>query len=247
MKIGSNIRSFIANDLKNIHRDSYFPFLLSIPLLLGILFRWLIPYLAQLLKNCNFDLSPYYPLIVSYFFVLMIPCIIGFMNGFIWIDERDDHTLNALLVTPLPLDQYLAYKALVCMVSSFVLTVIAIPLSGLSGASFINIAVVALLSSFTAPLFAIILFVFSKNKVEAFAVAKYMYVLYLVPIAAFFIHSSWDMAFGLIPTYWLLKVFWLIEENISVWSYFSVGFVYNFLLLIVLLNYYKKIAYKSVC
>jgi fluoroquinolone transport system permease protein len=57
----------------------------------------------------GFDLSVYYPLIMSFIAVAM-PMIYGALIGFLVLDQRDDNTITALQVTPLTLVGYLGYR-----------------------------------------------------------------------------------------------------------------------------------------
>ena len=34
-----------------------------------------------------------------------------------------------------------------------------------------------------------------------------------IPIFAFFIDSAWEYAFGIIPTYWPMKTYWLLQAG----------------------------------
>jgi fluoroquinolone transport system permease protein len=105
------IRALAPIDAKSIRRDSYLGWVLLIPLGIAALLRWGVPGLTDWLAvSLDFDLAPYYVLITSYAAALMVPLLIGQLLGFLLLDERDDDTLTALLVTPLPLEDYLAYR-----------------------------------------------------------------------------------------------------------------------------------------
>jgi hypothetical protein len=52
-----------------------------------------------------------------------------------------------------------------------------------------------------------------EDKVEGMAVTKGLATLMLGPLAAYFIHSDWQILFGLLPTYWPAKAFWVAGEG----------------------------------
>ena len=96
-------------DARSIGRDSLLAWMLPFPLVMAAILRFGVPALALRLESeLGFDLRPYYPLITAYFAVLFAPLLVGMLVGFVLLDERDDETLKALLVTPLPFEQYLA-------------------------------------------------------------------------------------------------------------------------------------------
>ena len=64
------------------------------------------------MNNLGFDLSQYYLLIVSFFGLLVIPQLVGLLVGTLLLDEKDQDTLTALMVTPMPVRTYAIYRAL---------------------------------------------------------------------------------------------------------------------------------------
>jgi fluoroquinolone transport system permease protein len=164
---------------------------------------------------------------MAYFFVLMTPMVFGVVIGFLLLDERDDGTLTALQVTPIPLNSYLAYRIVVPMLLSIILMFIVYPITSLGNLSFWPLLVTAIAAAPIAPLFAIAFASIAENKVQGFALMKASGVILMPPIFAFFIESKWELAFGLLPTYWPLKVYWLFEAGqTNVWPYVLVSLLY---------------------
>lgn len=86
MKTLALLRHLGPVDAKNALRD---------PLL-----RYLLPQLAELLwQQAAFDLTAYYPLVMSGF-LLQAPSLVGMVVGFLLLDERDEQILVALLAAP---------------------------------------------------------------------------------------------------------------------------------------------------
>ncbi|MEZ4612203.1 MAG: hypothetical protein R2838_18480 [Caldilineaceae bacterium] len=108
-------RALTVADVRNVQRDSLLKFLIFYPWLLGLAMRFLIPWVAASLAG-TYDLTPYYPLLTGFFGILITPLLAGFVTGFLLLDERDDHTLTALQVTPLSMNRYLTYRLLAPMV-----------------------------------------------------------------------------------------------------------------------------------
>lgn len=241
----NTLRAFGISDFKSVRRDPLLLYWLVIPPLMVLLVRLILPWATGYLSNnFDFDLVPYYPMLLSFFFVLQIPLLFGVMAGLLVLDERDDDTLTALRVTPLSMAGYALYRCGATTLLSFAYVLIALPLTGLLPPSLLPAtAMVALLSGLMAPLFALILSTFAANKVEGLALMKGLSVFMLGPLAAYFIDSDWQLLLGVLPTYWPAKAFWVAGEGGNFWPYVLVGMVYHLLLLAWLLRRFQKKVY----
>lgn len=86
-----------------------------VPLGLAVGARGLLPSaVAALRERLSFDRAALYPHLMGYV-LLLPPAISRMVVGFMLLDQRDDHTLPALWVTPLPLTGYLIYRRAVPM------------------------------------------------------------------------------------------------------------------------------------
>jgi fluoroquinolone transport system permease protein len=229
------------NDLKSVRRDPLLVYMLIIPPLMVLLVRLILPRAADYLsEGIGFDLVPYYPMLLSFFFVLQIPFLFGLLVGLLVLDERDDDTLTALRVTPISMAGYALYRGGAAVFLSFGYVLITLPLSGLLPDSLLTaVAPVALLSGLMAPLVALILVGFAANKVEGLALIKGLAVFMLGPLAAYFMDSTPQLLLGMVPTYWSVKAVWVAGEGGNFWPYIVVGLVYNLLLLILLLRRFE--------
>ena len=92
-----------------------------------------------------------------------------------------------------------------------------------------------------APLYALFVAAFATNKVQGFALMKGAGVLTWPPILAWFVSSPWQVAFGIDPLYWPLKLFWMLEAGEPrVWLYFVAGLSYQSILIAILLGRFKR-------
>lgn len=224
------VRALGPIDVRGVRRDSTLPWLVAMPLATALILRWGLPPLsARLLERYGFDLAPYTPALLAYFFVVLTPLVFGTLIGFLLLDEKDDATLTALQVTPLSLDAYLAYRITVPVALTFLMLFIIFPLSRLAGLPWTHILVTAVAAAPLAPLFALYLAALAQNKVQGFALMKLSGFLLLAPVAAFFAGGRWELAFGLIPTYWPMKVYWLLAggETGRVWAYVLAALLYQ--------------------
>jgi fluoroquinolone transport system permease protein len=161
------------------------------------------------------------------FFVLMAPTMAGMLIGFLVLDERDDRTLTALLVTPVPLWSYLLYRLAGPMVLGVVTTIIGYPIAGLGRVAYGPLLVVALLASLSGVAMALFLAAFAENKVAGLALVKLLNGLAVLPVAAYFVEPPWQWLAGLVPMYWPLKIFWLADQGAAYGLYLLLGLVVN--------------------
>jgi fluoroquinolone transport system permease protein len=238
----SALRAFGANDLRSVLRDPLLLYMLLIPPLMVLLVRLILPTAADYLSaSFGFDLTPYYPLLLSLFFVLQVPLLFGVLVGLMVLDERDDDTLTALRVTPISMPGYALYRGGAAVILSFFAVLVELPASGFVTASLLPaVAPVALLSALLAPNFALALAAFARNKVEGLALMKGLSVFMLGPLAAYFIGFGWQLLLGVFPTYWPVKAFWVAGEGGDFWPYVLAGLAYNLLLLVLLLCRFRK-------
>ncbi len=231
-------------DLKKIRRDSLLIWIPLVPLIIAWVIRLGVPALqAYLHRTLSFDLSPYYPLVMS-FFVLMAPTMAGMLIGFLVLDERDERILTALLVTPVSLSTYLFYRLVGPMVLGLVATFIGYPMARLGGVAYGPLFLVALLASLSGVSTALFLAAFAENKVAGLAMVKILNGLAALPIAAYFIEPPWQWLAGLVPMYWPLKIFWLADQGAAYGSYVLPGLLVNLAVAAMLLKRFKTVLHR---
>ena len=162
------------------------------------------------------------------------------------MDQRDDGTLAALQVTPLSLSGYLLYRIVIPMLLGVALTLVVIPLVGLVEIQPMAVLVVGLAAAPLGPLYALFLVGFANNKVQGFALMKAAGILSWPPIIAYFLPLVWQWVMGIVPTYWSVKLFWMLDGNVSGWfPYFVIAWVYQGLLMVLLLRRFGRVASRQ--
>ncbi len=236
------IRALGPVDVRSVTRDSMLRWLVVLTPAMGLLFRFAVPLAAEVLdERLGFDLVPYYTLIMS-FMGVVVAGLVGTVIGFLLLDQRDDQTLPALLVTPLSLGDYLAYRLTVPMAVGLPLTMIMFPLAGLTDLTVAQVIVTSLCAAPLAPMYALFIGGFAANKVQGFALAKAVGILFIPVIVAWFVPSPWQELLGVVPLYWPLKVFWLFDAGAaSAWAYALVGVAYQSLVLWLLARRFARV------
>ncbi len=140
------------------------------------------------------------PLILMY--VLIMAGV--FLTAFGVVDEREKHTLDALIVTPVRLSEVLTAKALLGFVVAIVMSVVTLALNGALGAPplglLLSLGVGALMSAMIGLVFA----TGARNAQMLFALIKGTGFLIVGPVV-FYLFPDWPQWIAKVfPTYWFI-------------------------------------------
>jgi fluoroquinolone transport system permease protein len=211
-----------------------------IPVVMAVVFRLGVPVGSEiLLERLGFDLQPYYPLIAS-LLLFLVPTLVSIMVGFLLLDEKDERTLLALLVSPLPLSHFLLYRAALPTVLGMAVTLLTFPLTNLVQIGLAELLLVCFLAALTGPINALFLAAFAGNKVAGLNVLKFVNLVMLLPIVAFLVPMPVQLWAGLIPHYWGMKVFVQAAEGEAYWAYALVAALYSLTLIALLLWQFRR-------
>lgn len=238
----------LRNDARLIGRDSFLSMLAGYIVFVALLLRFGLPALAENLAanpEVPFSLVDYYPLLVAYMVVFLGSVVAGMIIGFIVLDERDDNTIKALLVTPVPVNFYIAYRVAVPMVIAFFITILEITIINLALIEFWQLLIIAAAASLTAPLVMLFFSTFAENKVQGFAMNKIVGILGLLIMAAWFVQPPLQYAIGIFPPYWFAKAYWLAYAGDPNWGWAVVlGILTSSALLAFFVRRFRTIVYR---
>lgn len=237
------IKSLGPIDAMSVRRDPLLRWIVVLPLLIALVVRFFLPVMiGRLEDSLHLGFGTFYQVVAGYALLITAPVLCGMVIGFLLLDERDDRTLLALRVTPLPFSNYLAWRLSLPMLLSVVVTLAAFPLAGLSQPGIPGLLVCALATAPFAPLVALTLAVFAQNKVQGFALVKASGMFQIAPLVAYFVKAEWQPAFGIFPTYWPAKLLWTLQAGeANVWLYLVAGLVYQLCLLFLLLRRFNRL------
>ena len=246
MRALATIRALGPVDARSVVRDSLLRWIPVLTPALALLLRFGAPLLTELLQErADFDLRPYYPLIMS-FMGLVGPGMVGTVIGFLLLDQRDDATLPALLVTPLSLRGFLVYRLSVPMIITLAMSLVMFPLAGLIPMRVTQVVLASVTGVPVMALYALVIGTFAANKVQGFAIAKALGIVMIPAIVSYFVAPPWQTLFGVIPIYWSLKVFWLFEagDAAAAWPCAAAGLAYQGLLIWLLSRRFARIVHR---
>lgn len=247
MQLSTSLNRLSRNDSKLIGRDSMLVGLSVYIFLIAVILRFALPWLNDFAAEREFGIviADFYPLLVAYIALFTGTLIGGMVNGFLMLDERDHDTLKALLVTPMPINHYTAYRIIMPTLISFVVILAEMAIINLALIDWGQMTLIAAVAALNGAVVALILGTFGENKVQGFAVMKIISSSGLVLFAAWFIQGPLATIVGVYPAYWPVKAYWLaLNGDPSWWVHLAIGVVYFAIVIGYLVRRFAKIAYK---
>jgi fluoroquinolone transport system permease protein len=224
------LAAFGRNDIRGTYRDPLLVMIVVAPVIWTTGVAVLTPRFTEMLaERYDFDLVPYYPLVLTAFLLLTSIIIVGGLASFLVLDEVDAGTLTALRVTPVPLSTFFAYRAATVMVVTTAYVIATMSLSGILEPGLMRALVpIGLLAGLSAVVTLLLIVAIANNKIQGLAAVRGLGMLIAgLPCLPWFIHSSWNLAFGVLPPYWAAKAFWVASEHGTWWPYLLGGAAYN--------------------
>lgn len=223
----ARLRSLARLDVRLVGRDR---FLLGVGLYIvamSVVIRFVLPGIqASLMDARGFDLTPYFALVASYLSVFLGPMLAGMVFGFTLLEAREDGTLRAVLVSPLPLRDYVRYRIVAPAALSAILVPVMALLVGVSLPGAGALVAISLVGSLMGPVWALSTATYADNKVSAFALLKGLSGTGLIIIGSFFVDPPLQYIAGLYPPYLLAKAYWVAAAGGQWWPFLAVALPY---------------------
>lgn len=193
--------------LSSMRRDMMLFSACLLPLLIGLVFRFVIPLLeAALLDRFHAPsiLSPYYALL-DVLFAMLIPAIFCFVSAMVSLEEADERTAAYLFVTPLGKRGYLAARFFLPGAAAFALTAMLLPLFALMPHTLGEIVWLAAAGTLQGLIVALLIVTLSSNKLEGMAIAKLATLTLLGAVVPFFLQDGMQYLASPLPSFWIGK------------------------------------------
>ncbi len=205
----SRFLSILRGDLRSVRRDSMLLVVSFAPLLILALLRFVVPQLdSYLQRQFDTEIDRFFPVIYM-LFATVIPLLFGMVSGFLLLDEMDQRILSFVAVTPTGRAGYLVQKILAPTVLVFGFSLLLGGINGIAAVRWPEFIAVAFLLALETPLVALFIVAFGENKVAGVALAKVAGLLVFGPIVAYFGDAPLALAAGVLPTYWIGRLFFL--------------------------------------
>lgn len=210
--IGALMKSQIKNDSKSILRDPFLRYLSPVPLILALVFISFQNRMIEMFSSYNIDYYQYQDLLISFLILTIGPSMFGMMYGFIFLDYKDEKIFEALELTPIGNGRLLILRLIIPYVLSVSITAFSLLLVD-KNIPILLLILIVLLSGLNAPLYALILGVIAKNKIQGMSIQKVSGILMIIPIISYFLKGPYVVILGIDPIFWNFQAFCLIGTD----------------------------------
>ncbi len=198
------LKSF-AMFLRQIRNDSMLVIVCFAPILYISLFHFAIPRIETLI--CRYfslpaALSPYYRMF-DLLLIMLTPFMFCFASAMLMLEEYDGKLSSYLSVTPVGKNGYLFSRMLLPSLIAGVVSLLLLVFFSFADWALSTLIWVTLLSGFSAIIQTMLIFSYSRNKVEGMAIAKISGLLMLGLPIPFLMHTNLQYLFSLVPSFWI--------------------------------------------
>lgn len=201
------IRLSFLGMLKYLWRDMMLFAACLAPILVGFLFRFVIPLFEDVLTDwlhVPTVISPYYGLI-DILFAMLSPAMFCFVSAMITLEENDEKTANYLFITPLTKLGYFIARFGIPSIFALLVTVVLLPVFKLSPLSFSYIVLLAAGGTLQGIVIELLILTLSSNKLEGMAVTKLSTLIMFGAAIPFFIKDNAQYVLFPLPSFWIGK------------------------------------------
>ena len=211
------VGALLRNDVRLLFRDRLLVLLFVIAIVLGLASRVALPAIDEGLRASGVmpsepggmtfrETFPLWVAFIGYWQASLMP---GVVFAFLLLGEKEDRTLTAMRVMPLPFRRYLLYRVALPFVVALVFALIVSPLIGLESVAWWQHVPLAFGAATTAPLATLVCARFANDKVQGLAFTKFAGVAGLTILVGFFLDEPWQWAMGLFPPFLIAKSYWM--------------------------------------
>ncbi len=234
----NSILTYTRNDLKLIFRDPVLYVMFIVPLLFILLLRFGLPPLFEVM-----------PVLVSYKMVILASiCLVtamfpAFIFSFIMLDEKDLEVMAAIRVLPVSSSVFILYRLLFISLFSFFFNLLILVLSNQTEWSIGKMLLVSVPVAMVSPVSCLIITAFSSNKIIGTTWMKGLNFLFMIPVLTYIFEGSWEYILGILPYYWIFKIYDPGFQILPFTFNYAVGLSYICILTIISTMLFKKRVY----
>lgn len=213
--------ALLRNDVRLLFRDPLLVVLFVIALVLGLASRAALPAIDEGLRASGVmpsepggmifrETFPLWVAFIGYWQAALMP---GVVFAFLLLGEKEDRTLTAMRVMPVPFRRYLLYRVGLPFVVALVFALVVPLLIGFAPIRWWQHVPLALGAATTAPLATLLCARFANDKVQGLAFTKLSGVAGLTIIVGFFLDEPWQWGMGLFPPFLIAKSYWMALDG----------------------------------
>lgn len=240
-------------DAKLIRRDSFLIFMFLFAAIIALVLRFTLPLANTMLAESGvmpsetfaLSLADLYPMLVAFAALYTGALLVGTVFGFVLLDEKDDDTLTAMMVTPVSLNQYVLYRVGAPAILAFLIIISMLLLIGQALLPLWQLVLLAAGGSLTAPIVSLFFATLAENKVQGFAYSKFGGISGWTIMLGWFVPEPFQWLIGVFPPFWISKAYWMALEGRGLWWLVLVGgILLQAGLIYLLMSRFNKIAHR---
>lgn len=202
--------------ISQISKDGMLLALIPAPFLVGIFFKFAIPFMNNVLtKELSFSITPWYGL-VDGMLICLTPMFVAMISAFLLLEERDEGISSFYQITPAEGYSYLFARIGIPMIWAFFTTVIVSVFFHISSLSLGVILSSALISNFTGIFLAMMVVSIAGNRVEGLALSKLMGISFIGLFLIWFVPAPYHFIMAFLPSFWIGK---LLMDGVNFFSF----------------------------
>ena len=229
------IINLMAIDFKLIFRDNSLRTFLFMPFLIVLIINVGLPALVEKFPVVE-DYTSYILMVAT----LQAPTMFGFIYCMVFIEEKDLDIARVYGILPVSKKGFVLVRMIPSVLVSMAFASIILIFQPFYYLSIYSILTISLLSALFAPMMALLVTVFSKNKMEGLTWFKIMNALLNIPILVFFV-PLWKHTFGFIPSHWIFQSLDQIFAGSSGSLLAVIGFIYCLVIIVLLDIRFSKV------
>ena len=192
--------------LKQIRKDGMLLVMIPAPILIGMFFKYAIPFLNTILTNrFSFPITDWYGL-ADGMLTCLTPMFVAMISAFLLLEEREEGISAFYQITPAEGNSYLAARIGLPMIWAFVMTIFVSVVFHISYVTFGVILLASILSSLTGIALAMMVVSLAGNRVEGLALSKLMGISFIGLILIWFIPAPYAYIMAILPSFWIGKM-----------------------------------------
>ena len=214
----SQIFTLSVNDFRMVFRDPMLRIFLFMPLLVLAVVIWVVPVLFAA-----------YPAARDYDYVILMlagmqtSTMFSFINGFVFLEEKDEQVLAALRVLPVSAGMLVGVRMLLGFAVACLVNGVLFRLTPWVAMGWGQTVLMATQYALLAPLLALLVATFAQNKVEGLAQFKLYNFALNLPALIYFLPYKLLHALAVIPTYWTFRSVEALHDGGDLWFFYGIG------------------------
>ncbi len=192
--------------LRQITRDGMLLVLLPAPVLIGCLFKFVVPIVNDILiDRLSFTLSPWYGFMDA-LLICLTPMFTAMISAFLMLEEKDEGIVAFYQISPAGGHSYLTARIGLPILWAFCMTVAITAIFNISGLSMLTIVTASLVSALSGIVMAMALVSLAGNRIEGLALSRIMSIYQIGVVLVWFAPKPVAYASAFLPSYWIGRI-----------------------------------------